>query len=88
MLEVMRVVDLPKGHHGNLFVFFSKKRLNLLFNTKRRISGSPESAGEEKVAIFDCEPTGELMLELSSYSASRLPKTSPTKVNGNYNNLS
>ncbi|XP_059629772.1 glycine-rich domain-containing protein 1-like [Cornus florida] len=67
MLEIIGVRNLPAGHTGSLILYFNKKQPDLLFNTRRRLNISCES-GKKQVAAFQCEPSGELLIELVSYS--------------------
>lgn len=60
------------GHKGNLFVSFSKTQPDTFFNAKRRLTIFSET-GEKQVASFQCEPTGELLFQLTSHSPSNLP---------------
>lgn len=77
----MGVRDLPDGHKGSLLVTLSKKQPDLLFNCRRRLSILSET-GEKQVAVFRCEPTGEFVCELVSYSPSVLHIARPAKVLG------
>ncbi|XP_057975299.1 glycine-rich domain-containing protein 2-like [Malania oleifera] len=73
MLEIVGVRNLPTGHKGSLFVSCRKKQPDLLFNSCRRLSIFSES-GEKQVAAFECEPDGELLVELiSSHSPPNPP---------------
>jgi len=65
MLEIVDVRNLPSGHKGKLLVSFNKKQEDVLFNTKKQLSISSKSQGKQ-VAVFQCESTGELLLELIS----------------------
>lgn len=67
----MGIQNLPKDQKGKIYVSFSKSQPDVLFNAKRKLSIS--SAGEKMIASFQCEPKGELLFELQSYSNSTLP---------------
>ncbi|KAA8538218.1 hypothetical protein F0562_027959 [Nyssa sinensis] len=71
LLEIVGVKNLPAEHTGSLVLSLSKKQPDILSNTRRRLSILCES-GKKQVADFQCEPTGELLLELMSYSPSNL----------------
>ncbi|XP_068312580.1 glycine-rich domain-containing protein 1-like [Pyrus communis] len=71
MLEIVAVKDLPTGHKGGLFVTFSKKQPDVFFKTGKRINISSESE-QKAVSVVQCEPAGELVFELMSYSPSIL----------------
>ncbi|CAN6584281.1 unnamed protein product [Malus baccata var. baccata] len=71
MLEIVAVKDLPTGHKGSLFVTFSKKQPDAFFKTGKRINISSESE-QKAVSVVQCEPAGELVFELMSYSPSTL----------------
>lgn len=77
----MEVRNLPEGHKGSLFVSFSKTQPDILFDSKRKLTILSESK-EKQVACFQCEPTGELLFELISYSSSNLPLTRSLKTLG------
>ncbi|THG09096.1 hypothetical protein TEA_020396 [Camellia sinensis var. sinensis] len=81
LLEIVGARNLPSEHAGNLFVSFSKKQPDLFFNTSRRLNILSESR-EKRVAAFQCEPTGELLLELLSTSPSNVPIAKSTKTLG------
>ncbi|KAK0576735.1 hypothetical protein LWI29_022531 [Acer saccharum] len=70
MVEIVAVKNLPAGHRESLFVTCSKKQSDPIFNAKRKLSISSET-GRKEVALFSCEPTGELVFELMSYSPSK-----------------
>ncbi|CAK9148513.1 unnamed protein product [Ilex paraguariensis] len=80
-LEIVGVRNLPAGHTGSLFVYFSKKQPDVLFNTKRRLSIMSE-LGKKQVAALRCEPTGELLFELMSYLPSSLHTENSLKILG------
>lgn len=71
MLEIVAVKDLPTGHKGSLFVTFSKTQPDVFFKTGKRINISSESE-QKAVSVVQCEPAGELVFELMSYSPSIL----------------
>ncbi|XP_022751143.1 glycine-rich domain-containing protein 1-like [Durio zibethinus] len=81
LLEFVGVKNLPDEKKGNLFVLFSKTQPDAFFNTKQKLTIFSES-GEKKVALFQCEPTGELLFELVSHSASNLTGTKTCKILG------
>ncbi|KAL6179275.1 hypothetical protein ACLB2K_050791 [Fragaria x ananassa] len=72
MLEIVAVRNFPTEHKGCLFVSISKKQPDLFFSTTRRIDISSDST-EKEIAVFQCQPTGELLFELMSCSSSVLP---------------
>lgn len=80
-MEFLEVRNLPEGHKGILFTSFSKTQQDIFFNAKRRLSIFSEY-GEKQVASFQCEPTGELLFELMSYSPSYLPMKRAYKTLG------
>ncbi|KAK6923227.1 Glycine-rich domain-containing protein-like, partial [Dillenia turbinata] len=81
LLEIVAVSNLPDGHKGSHFAVFSKKESDALFDVKRRLNILSVS-GTKQVACFECEPTGELLLELISHSQSSLPLPRPYKTLG------
>ena len=81
VLEFVEVKNLPEGHKGSLFVSFSKTKPDILFDAKRKLTILSEFK-EKQVASFQCEPTGELLLELISHSPYSLPLTRPLKTLG------
>lgn len=81
VLEFVEVRNLPEGHKGNLFVSFCKIQPDILFDASRKLTILSESK-EEQVASFQCEPTGELLFELVSYSSSTLPLTRASRTLG------
>lgn len=80
-MEFLEVRNLPEGHKGILFASFSKTQQDIFFNAKRRLSIFSEY-GEKQVASFQCEPTGELLIELMSHSSSHLPMKRAYKTLG------
>ncbi|XP_077234056.1 glycine-rich domain-containing protein 1-like [Tasmannia lanceolata] len=80
-LEIVGIRNLPDGHKGNLFVSFSKSQPDIFFNTSRTLCISSE-CGEKHVSFFQCEPNGELMFALISYSPSYLPISRRSKTMG------
>ncbi|KNA12464.1 hypothetical protein SOVF_125400 [Spinacia oleracea] len=72
LLEFVEIKNVPEGEKGNLRVSFSKKQPDRLFNAKKTMSILSES-GEKQVAYFQCEPTGEVLFELTCNSPSNLP---------------
>ena len=73
--------NLPDEKKRNLFVLFSKTQPDVFFNTKKKLTILSES-GKKQVASFQCEPTGELLFELLSQSASNLPGIKTCKTLG------
>ncbi|KAJ0233482.1 Glycine-rich domain-containing protein 2 [Hirschfeldia incana] len=71
ILEIVGVKNLPDAYKGKVFVVFSKTQPDSLFNAERKLSILSESCGEKMVAMFKCEPTGELRFQLMS-SKSRI----------------
>ena len=53
----------------------------MFFNTKKKLTILSES-GKKQVDSFQCEPTGELLFELLSHSASNLPGKKTCKTLG------
>ncbi|GAV72026.1 LOW QUALITY PROTEIN: DUF1399 domain-containing protein, partial [Cephalotus follicularis] len=73
MVEIVEVRNLLDMYdEGSLFGIISKKQPDMLFKTKR-ITSILSKAGERNVIIFQCEPTGDLFVELMSNSGSTLP---------------
>ncbi|CAK9150613.1 unnamed protein product [Ilex paraguariensis] len=81
MLEFVGVRNLPEGHKGSLFVLFSKTQPDTIFNVETRLNILPES-GEKQVALFQCQPTGQLLFDLVSDSPSNLFISRPSKTMG------
>lgn len=81
LLEFVGVRNLPDGHKGSLFVSFTKSQPDIFFDSKRKLTILSESK-EKQVAMFQCEPTGELLFELISHSPSNLPLTRTSKTLG------
>uniref|UniRef100_A0A1J3FCN7 Glycine-rich domain-containing protein 2 n=1 Tax=Noccaea caerulescens TaxID=107243 RepID=A0A1J3FCN7_NOCCA len=71
VLEIVGVKNLPEAHRGKVFVVFSKTQPDSLFNAERKLTVLSESDGEKQVALFQCEPTGELSFQLMSSSSSK-----------------
>ncbi|KAI3935811.1 hypothetical protein MKX01_032995, partial [Papaver californicum] len=80
-LEIVAVKDLPVGLKGSIYVQFSKKMPDSLFDAKRRLNILSVTR-EKKVAVFQCEPIGELVFELMFQSASSLPTSNPPEIFG------
>ncbi|KAJ4873512.1 Glycine-rich domain-containing protein 2 [Raphanus sativus] len=68
VLEIVGVKNLPDTHKGNVFIVFSKTQPDSLFNTERNLT----ACGEKQVAMFKCEPTGELSFQLMSSKSKTL----------------
>ncbi|KAJ4880187.1 Glycine-rich domain-containing protein 2 [Raphanus sativus] len=66
ILEIVGVKNLPDAYKGKVFVVFSKTQPDSLFNAERKLTILSESCGEKQVAMFRCEPTGELRFQLMS----------------------
>ncbi|XP_074295152.1 glycine-rich domain-containing protein 1-like [Silene latifolia] len=67
LLEFVDIKNLPDERKENLLVAISKNQPDTLFKTKRWLGIS--SASKDKLfAYFECEPAGEFLLELMSYS--------------------
>ncbi|KAG8384191.1 hypothetical protein BUALT_Bualt04G0092400 [Buddleja alternifolia] len=81
MLEFVGVRNLPEGHKGTLVVSFSKTQPDTIFNTKRSLTILSET-GEKQVAAFQCQPTGNLLFELVSFSPSSFPLPKSSKTMG------
>uniref|UniRef100_A0A6N2MI29 Uncharacterized protein n=1 Tax=Salix viminalis TaxID=40686 RepID=A0A6N2MI29_SALVM len=80
MVEIVEVRDLPAEHDGGLSVIISKKRPDLYFNGRRMSILS--KAGKRDVAVFRCEPTGELIFKFLSYPSSVSHIASPARMLG------
>ncbi|KAK7321290.1 hypothetical protein VNO77_31780 [Canavalia gladiata] len=80
MLEIADVRNLPSRHKGKVIVSFNKKQEDIVFNTKKQLSISSESQGKQ-VAVFQCENSGELVLELISLPSCNF-RIRPAKVLG------
>ncbi|EOA16038.1 hypothetical protein CARUB_v10004166mg [Capsella rubella] len=72
ILEIVGIKNLPDAHKGKVFVVFSKTQPDSLFNAERRLTILSESCGEKQVALFQCEPTGELSFQLMSSKSKSL----------------
>ncbi|KAG2291168.1 hypothetical protein Bca4012_007119 [Brassica carinata] len=72
VLEIVGVKNLPDAYKGKVFVVFSKTQPDSLFNAERRLSVLSESCGEKQVAMFKCEPRGELRFQLMSCKSKAL----------------
>lgn len=79
LLEFVGVKNLPEGQEGDIFVLFSKSQPDAFFDGKRRLTILSQSR-EKQVASFQCEPTGELLFELASYSSSKSSVRKSTKT--------
>lgn len=77
----MGIRNLPAGQNGNLFVSFSKKQPDMFFSGSCTLSILSET-GEKQVAGFQCEPSGELSLDLMTNSNGHMPKSGPRKTIG------
>ncbi|XP_019088284.1 PREDICTED: glycine-rich domain-containing protein 2-like isoform X2 [Camelina sativa] len=76
ILEIVGIKNLPDAHKGKVFVVFSKTQPDSLFNAERRLTILSESCGEKQVALFHCEPTGELSFQVMSSKSKSLGFTS------------
>ncbi|XP_027332688.1 glycine-rich domain-containing protein 1-like isoform X2 [Abrus precatorius] len=81
MLEIVDVRNLPSGHKGKLVVSFNKKQEDILFNTKKQLSISSGLQGKQ-VAVFQCESSGDLVLELISQPSFNFRTVRAAKVLG------
>lgn len=81
MLEFVDIRNLPEGRKGSFFISFSKTQPDKIFNAKRKLTILSIS-GEKKVATFQCEPNGHLLLDLMFYSSSGLPILNSVKPMG------
>ncbi|BAT99399.1 hypothetical protein LR48_Vigan07g130500 [Vigna angularis] len=79
LLEFVGAKNLPEGQEGDIFVLFSKSQPDAFFGAKRRLIILSQSR-QKQVASFQCEPTGELLFELASYSSSNLSIRKSTKT--------
>ncbi|CAL9205448.1 unnamed protein product [Musa hybrid cultivar] len=70
LLEIVEIKNLPDCQKGDLFVSFSKKKPDVLFYGGT-LSIQSES-GKKHVASFKCEPTGEMILALTSKLNSKI----------------
>ncbi|KAJ6391379.1 hypothetical protein OIU77_025372 [Salix suchowensis] len=80
MVEIVEVRDLPAEHDGGLSVILGKKRPDLYFNGRRMSILS--KAGKRDVAVFRCEPTGELIFKFLSYPSFVSHIASPARMLG------
>ncbi|XP_027914294.1 glycine-rich domain-containing protein 1 [Vigna unguiculata] len=78
-LEFVGIKNLPEEQEGDIFVLFSKSQPDAFFGAKRRLTILSQSR-QKQVASFQCEPTGELLFELASYSSSKLSVGKSTKT--------
>lgn len=76
ILEIVGIKNLPDAYKGKVFVVFTKTQPDSLFNAERRLTVLSESCGEKQVALFQCEPTGELSFQLMSSKSKSLGFTS------------
>ncbi|KAK9670141.1 hypothetical protein RND81_13G180500 [Saponaria officinalis] len=68
ILEFLDIKNLPEEKKENLVVGISKKNeVDKVFNTKRWL-GISSASTDKMFAMFQCEPTGEFLFELMSYS--------------------
>lgn len=74
LLEIVGIRNLPASEKGNVFVSFSKKKPDMFLNGSSHLSIFSET-GEKKAAGFECEPAGELVLNV-------LTKSKPAKTIG------
>ncbi|KAF7817067.1 glycine-rich domain-containing protein 1 [Senna tora] len=81
MLEIVDVRDLPSGHKSKLVVSFKKKEQDTFFNAQKLLRISSESE-KKQVAVFQCEATGELVIELISCPRFNFPIARRGKVLG------
>ncbi|KAL2903899.1 Glycine-rich domain-containing protein 2 [Bienertia sinuspersici] len=72
LLEFMEIKNLPDTHKGNLCGAFSKKQLDMLFNTRRTLIISSEFT-DKQVARFQCEPTRDFHFEVMCDFPSNIP---------------
>ncbi|CAH8382219.1 unnamed protein product [Eruca vesicaria subsp. sativa] len=72
MLEIVGVKNLPEGYKGKVFVVFSKTQPDSVFNAERKLTVLSESCGEKQVAMFKCEPRGEISFKLMSSKSKTL----------------
>lgn len=70
----MGIKNLPASEKGNVFVSFSKKKLDMFLNGSFHLNIFSET-GEKNVAGFECEPTGDLILIV-------MTKSKPAKTIG------
>ncbi|XP_047325052.1 glycine-rich domain-containing protein 1-like [Impatiens glandulifera] len=81
MLEFVAVRNLPEGQKGSISVMFRKTQPDNIFNAKRRLNIMSEY-GQKQVALFQCEPTGNLIFDLVAHSSSKLPIPKAVKTIG------
>ncbi|XP_059293434.1 glycine-rich domain-containing protein 2-like [Lycium ferocissimum] len=81
MLEIIGIRNLPEGHKGGFFVYFSKSQPDRIFNAKKKLTIFSET-GEKQVAYFQCEPCGHLLLEIMSQSSHHLSISKSVEVIG------
>ncbi|KAF8092150.1 hypothetical protein N665_0423s0035 [Sinapis alba] len=72
VLEIVGVKNLPDAYKGKVYVVFSKTQPDSLFNAERKLTILSESCGEKQVAMFKCEPRGELRFQLMSSKSKTL----------------
>ncbi|KAI0495096.1 hypothetical protein KFK09_025243 [Dendrobium nobile] len=74
LLEIVGIKNLPANEKGNVFVSFSKKKPDMFLNGSSRLSIFSET-GEKRAAGFECEPAGDLVLNV-------MTKSKPAKTIG------
>jgi hypothetical protein len=68
-LEIVDVKDAPVNESEVLYVSFTKKQPDIIFRERGTLSILSLS-GDKKVARFECEPSGDLILTLMAKSDS------------------
>ncbi|KAG4194812.1 hypothetical protein ERO13_A06G074100v2 [Gossypium hirsutum] len=87
MIEIVGVKDLPQGLKGSLFVTINKKQPDVFLNNKRNISILCNTK-EKQAIVFQCEPKGDLVIELMSYSPIKTLGTTSISLKGIVNSVS
>ncbi|XP_020673788.1 glycine-rich domain-containing protein 1-like [Dendrobium catenatum] len=67
LLEIVGIKNLPANEKGNVFVSFCKKKPDMFLNGSSRLSIFSET-GEKRAAGFECEPAGDLVLNVTTKS--------------------
>ncbi|CAN6482275.1 unnamed protein product [Victoria cruziana] len=80
-LQFVRIKNIAAEPKGSLFVNCSKKQPDLFFSSRKMISIESE-VGKKYAVSFQCEPKGELVLELVSCTSSNLPRSRQQKTIG------
>ncbi|GMI77352.1 Glycine-Rich Domain Protein1 [Hibiscus trionum] len=87
MIEIVGVKDLPQGLKGSLFVTVSKKQPDTFLNSKTNLS-ILSATSEKQAIVFLCEPKGDLVFELISYTPAKTLGTASISLNDLVNSVS